>query len=299
MEETSHQLFSIYKRKESPYFYAQFWDEKLRDYSPGRSTKKITYKEAEKICQTWLCKYGGLPPLLSHKEGMTAKKLISCMRSYLKDNALSSEAESLSIDALLSKVSMGLNGIDINQDNPILADFLLEFWDWDKSPYIKDKLESGQRIGKTYCKANKRYIEIYVVPYFQDMRIRSVSTYTLEQFKNSLPRKREGSQEGLCFQSINSIIGTISTALNEAKRLSIIQENPASNMRRLHSKKRERGILSKKEAETLFDTTWIDERCKVASQVAACHGLREGEIGALCIQDLDIEKNIEPITIFV
>ncbi|MFA6505141.1 MAG: tyrosine-type recombinase/integrase [Treponemataceae bacterium] len=292
MEKRSHQLFSLYARKGSPFLYARFWDEDLQNYTAGRSTGKTDRKGATRECQNWLAQYGGLPPKAERKATLKKETVIKCLTRFLEDAQIIESGQSLSMDEIISKTSVILTGTDFNRDNPIFVEYLLRFWDWEESAYIKDKLESGQTIGKTYCRANKGFIEHHVVPYFGVLRIRSVTTFKLEEFKNQLPRQSVTNPKGLKPRSINAILGCIGTPLGEAKRLGIINENPAANMRKLADKSAKRGILTPEEVQKVLSIDWPDERSKLASQLAACHGLRAGEIGALRIQDIDRDRNI-------
>jgi len=292
MEKQAHQLYSLYKRSGSPHYYAQIWDDEQQTYTTGRSTGSSNEQEAHRVCQKWLKQYGGLPPSREGKKKLQQKSVINYLKRFLVDAEVIEDGCPLSVDELISKTALVLTGTDLNRDNPVLVDYLLKFWDWDKSPYIKDKLESGQSIGKTYCDSNKRFITTWVAPFFGDMRIRSITTVRLEEFKNQLPRKTEHNASGLMPRSINAIMGCISTPLGEAKRLGIISENPSTNMRKLSTKGTSRGVLTPEEVQAVHSVTWADERSKVASQLAACHGLRAGEIGALRIQDIDTARNI-------
>lgn len=226
------------------------------------------------------------------KAKLSKETAIKLLMWFLEDAQAVESGQQLSTDEVLSKTAIILTGTDFNRDNPRFADYLLKFWSWQESAYIKDKLESGQTIGKTYCDSNRRFMEIWAVPFFGDIRIRAVTTYKLEEFKNQLPWQSETIPKGLKPRSINAILGCIGTALGEAKRLGIIIENPASNMRKLAERSAIRGILTPEEVQKVLSIKWPDERAKLASQLAACHGLRAGEIGALCIQDIDQEKNI-------
>ncbi len=178
MKNQNHQFFSLYKRKDSPFFYAQFWDDQKNAYASGRSTGKTTKKEAEFTCQTWISELGGPPQIEKKQQGISNEQLIFYMIRFLKEKNVVEEGHPIGVNELISKISIILTGSDINSDNPVFNDYLLQFWDWDSSSYIKDKLDSGQRIGKTYSAANRRYIEHYAVPFFGDRRIRSITTTT-------------------------------------------------------------------------------------------------------------------------
>jgi len=40
----------------------------------------------------------------------------------------------------------------------LLLPFLQEFWDYEKSPYVKEKLAYGQSIGKRHCYEQSRLV---------------------------------------------------------------------------------------------------------------------------------------------
>jgi integrase len=113
----------------------------------------------------------------------------------------------------------------------------------------------------------------------------------LEEFKNSFSRFSKENTQGLMPKSINAIISCVTIPLGEAKRLGIILENPSTDMRKLVGGGNIRKLLSLEEAKKVFEVEWEDFRSMLASQVAASHGLRAGEVAALQIQDLNFTEN--------
>ena len=106
----------------------------------------------------------------------------------------------------------------------------------------------------------------------------------------SLPRRENNPDKGLARMTINLIIKLIKKALREAVRLEIIPRNPADKIELLAEDKKERGILTPKEIEQLFQQTWPDERSEAASILASVSGMRINEITALRIEDLDMDQ---------
>jgi integrase len=289
MENTSHNFYSLTTRKESPYIYVQFWDAELQRYLPGRSTGKANRRDAERVAQSWLTSYGGLPPKREKNNIITDKQVKTFLTRFLQEKGAIEAEQVLSVDGLLSKTSLVLSGVDMNKANPVFIEYLLTFWDWDTSPCIRDKRESGHSIGKQYCRANKAYIERYAKPFFKEIHIRSVTTICIQEFKDQLSRYAPDNPNGLKPRTINTILGCITTPLGEATKLGIIHENPALKMRKLVITTKHREILTLEEMKKVLAADWVDERSKLASQVAASHGLRAGEVAALQIQDLDFE----------
>jgi integrase len=288
----SHQPFSITKRKNSPFLALQFWDAHSQRYTSARSTKETSKRAAKLVAFDWLKEHGGPPPLKRNEAPQAREAIVGTLRRFLVAEGLVDPAVSIGVDELLVKVSSCLLGPAVQESNPQFTEYLLSFWDWDKSAYIKDKLESGQRISQQYAKANKAFVTRYAVPFFGEARLKSVTTAMLEAFKASLPRQGQSGAKGLSPRSINAVLGCVGTALEEAARVGLIADNPSRRLRKLASAADRRGVLTPTEIQKVFNSPWKDRRCRVASLLAACHGLRAGEVCALCISDVDIENRI-------
>ena len=241
MKNEEHAPYSLTTRKGSPFIYVQFWNEELQKYESARSTGKTTKKAAGNVAIAWLKEFNGPPPV-DRKEEDADRVLVTTMRKFLEKKGLVDKKENLSTERILHLVSLHLMGETFESQNPVFTDYLLDFWDWESSMYVKDKLDNGQRIGKQYVRSNQQKIRQYAIPFFGSMRIKSVTTHQLEKFKNTLPRKTED-KDGLSASSINSIVSCVGTALAEASRLGIILENPSLGMRKLVKRGQPRGIL--------------------------------------------------------
>jgi len=290
MKNSVHEPFSLYKRPNSPYYYVQFWNEKSQKYSSGRSTRKTVLKEARILATSWLAEFKGPPPSEKKNKGTKIEDVARIMYKYLENNNCPDLKNNLSLDDLFSKVSLVATGSDFNTENTIFMDYVLHCWDWDNSNYIRNRLESGKSIGKTYCKSRRRYIQLYALGFFKDVRINSVTTSLLERFKSSLPRK-DNAGKGLDLKTINEIMGCLTTPLREAKRLGIIQSRRRC-CPSIFGYQTKRDINCRRSRYSFQrGGDWLDIRSKVASQLASIHGLRLGEIVGLQIHDLNSETN--------
>jgi integrase len=108
----------------------------------------------------------------------------------------------------------------------------------------------------------------------------------------SVPRRDDDPKNGYSRRSINGMIKVIKVALKHAVRLDIIPKNPADKIELLADDTRERGIINPVEIERLFSIKWCDERGKIAAILATVSGMRLGEIIALQIENLDLDRNI-------
>jgi hypothetical protein len=57
-------------------------------------------------------------------------------------------------------------------------DFLTDFWDYEKSPYVRDRLAHRHSIGRSYCGINGRHILNYRLSAFTGRTLASVTATT-------------------------------------------------------------------------------------------------------------------------
>ncbi len=166
-------------------------------------------------------------------------------------------------------------------EDPNYVEYCTQFWDWERSPYIKGKLARGQCIGREYVSHNASYIKNYVCKAFPTLRISQVRTFMLEEFALSLKSCRK-----LGNSSINAILNAASLPLTEATRLGLIETNPAQSLRKLGKDTQEKGIPTEAEIRELFALPDLDLRIRCAILLGATCALRLGEVQALRMNDI-------------
>jgi hypothetical protein len=175
--------------------------------------------------------------------------------------------------------------------DPFLWEHCLDFWDWDKSAYVKGKLERGQQIGRHHCASSYYRIKEYVKPRTQGLHLSEITAATLDalqlQLKQELPKQSA--------KSINMIMAAVTSPIREAYRLGQIPRNPAQNFRGLANNSRRRGILSAGEMQKMFDLPWEFESHRLTVAVGFFTGARLGEILALNTGDLDLDFQGLPV----
>jgi hypothetical protein len=72
---------------------------------------------------------------------------------------------------LIGQEYLRRSGSIMRKSNPLFADFCAETWDWETSPYVRGKLERGQRIGREYVSHNAAYVANYIRPAFPTLRL--------------------------------------------------------------------------------------------------------------------------------
>lgn len=160
-------------------------------------------------------------------------------------------------------------------------EFLCNFWDFENSPYIKEKIIAGHSIHKRHAETSLCRIKKYWLP---DLGNENLCEITKDDIRNLMYRLI--SEKKLTNKTINQIVRSILCPLRWAFNNNLIPENIAQGFVYCHVDSRKREVLSLKDAKKLFNLKWSDNFSRTANLVAACTGLRMGEIQALQIRDI-------------
>lgn len=223
-------------------------------------------------------------------------------RSYSVPKSLAVLAEKLGIDSAawppstkagakhIAEEWMKIRGGVSRANNPLLWEYCLEFWDWDKSEYVKGKLERGQQIGKQHCHDSYYRIEEHVKKRIPGLYLQETSSDDLDRLQ--LRIKKESC---LSEKTVNMIMSAIITPVREAYRKGKIQRDPSQNFRNLSENSKKRGILSLHESKEIFSKPWESEQGRVAALTAYSTGARLGEILALMPEDITVDFEKKPV----
>jgi integrase len=99
-------------------------------------------------------------------------------------------------------------------------------------------------------------------------------------------------EKGLAPGSVNKTMIAGKTALGWAYQEGMIPANPAEGLLRFSGESRKRGVLTPREAETVFSVKWRDNRVYAANLLSITTGLRSGEVLALRKSDIGVPENI-------
>jgi integrase len=171
------------------------------------------------------------------------------------------------------------------------VDFLISFWDYDKSEYIQDKLLHGYRFSRGYAHECQNRLKAELIPFFGNKKLNCVTVDDLKKLSNKLATR------GLSTSTINQILLICCTPLNWAFNQKYIPENPNVGLTKFAIKNKKRGVLTIKEMRALLlceniDKIWKDKRAYVASFIAASTGARQGECLALRRSDIEFEPDM-------
>lgn len=178
--------------------------------------------------------------------------------------------------------------------------FLDRFWNFEKSPYVHEKLVVGQSIHKRYIEIMHSRAMSYWIPRYGNSPLGSI---TKEDIKKSMwcfatqlqkIRTRKKGTDGewiyemkaITGETVNQAVRAATCALKWAYHNGLTKNDCFSGLMYCHVVPKKRCILTMDQTKLLFAQYWKDESYKLANLTAMCTGLRIGEVQALQIQDI-------------
>jgi integrase/predicted DNA-binding transcriptional regulator AlpA len=285
--------FYLYPNKKG-FFIAEFINPETGVRLCFRTTQSKVRDEAMIIADRWL--QNGIPKVKRGRQPIFQKHKTQTINAIIDLATILKTLEELpNLDAagaqqiaevLRARGLLEFPTVKAGSGRVDFIEYLKKFWDYDKSPYIKDRLAHNHSIGIHYCYGNNIRIERYWKGQFSGRALASITRAELKKISLELAKNK------LSSSYINSILKTATIPLAYATSEGIIAENPAKNFEFFSGKGRKRGVLTPQEAAKLFSICWKDERVKIGSMLAMTTGCRLGEVRALRKSDIDTEKPI-------
>ena len=163
--------------------------------------------------------------------------------------------------------------------------FLENVWNFDSSPYVREKLAHGHRIGRRHCYDMRVWVRTYWKSFFKERRLSEICRADLKDFSLWLAESKN-----LKPKTINNVLAAGTVALRWAYENELISANPAGGLVKFSGKAAKRGILTEQEVERLFTVPWANERARLGSILAMSTGLRAGEVLAVQVRDIDADR---------
>ena len=273
-----------YLHKRAGIWYAELIDQETGRKLTARSTGTKIRDEALLTIAEWL--KNGIPTGRKRKPRPVelASDIENIQRAIRKADLLSEDAMRI-VNTLKDKGLIDVSVSKSGKGSVLFSKYLETFWDYDKSPYVREKLAHGQSIHKYHCYEMRAKVRSYYFDYFADKTLNSITRQDMKDFSMLLKEKREKPinykgrfVEYLSAASMNKILIAGFTALKYAYNEGHISVDPTAGLKRFSGESKKRGVLTPKEAELIFSTEWKDKRAYVGSLVACTCGLRSGEV---------------------
>ena len=263
--------FSLFKRADRSCYSVSFKDANGK-YLPPVSTGKKT--EAEAMQAAFQMLRDGIQ---QNQKAVTVQDL--SFKDMVRKIKTGNEAERVLAELKRSGWVQGF----VVRETPQAVDFisfLTTFWDWDTSPYVKEKLRKSHGIHKRHCKLQKQAVTLYWEPFFKGRFLGEITAEKIEAFIDHMGEK------DLSAARKNVIIKAGFKPLRWAFSKGKIEIDPTRGHILFSGDETKRNILTPMVAAAIFRATWKNERAKLGNMLAAVTGMRCGEIQGLRFQDL-------------
>ncbi|MDA3947607.1 MAG: tyrosine-type recombinase/integrase [Spirochaeta sp.] len=264
--------FSLYRR--GKYFYCRFWNQTTHCYTNAISTQKENRNEAIAQVVEWEAKR--LPGKdQTVDDYVETHGLLKNLRTIAFTNK---DIESI-VSVLVERGYIAGVTYQSEYGSKPLIPYLRMFWTYDESPYVREKLAYGHRIGQRRCYEQTSRINHWE-RYFGDVTIAEVSNEKIREFQLYLKEKK------LAAKTINMISETGTIALRWLFDHGHLPADPTAGLRKFSGTPRKRDVFTDEEVKLLFAGPWKDERARVGNLLAATTGMRAGEVTALRTEDI-------------
>jgi integrase len=171
---------------------------------------------------------------------------------------------------------------------PLFKEFAKGWWDYETCPYLQSR--KGRRpISRNYATQGEIAVRNHLVPAFGEKRLDQISEYDIDtwltNFTSRVYRKNNGKGEERHYKqnSANTVFKILRTMLNYAVKQKFIKANPCNDLNLLNVvDEKIIEILTVDEVRKLFppdwETVWDDRIFYVLNKLAACTGMRLGEL---------------------
>jgi len=222
--------FILSTRAQSSNLYVSFINPLTKKYGTKRSTGTSDRKEAEKIAYKWL-----LTDEYNKTPDTSQRNLLNAIR--LADFTLTDAHE---IIEMLKTKGLVSSAVMVNDKaNVPFITFLENFWNYDNSPYVKEKLRKKHSIHKRYVARESGAVKNYLKPFFKDITLGSITREHLNNFINTVgDLEKPASAKGK-----NSVINTGTLALKWAARNEIIEKDITDALVFYHDEERKEKSL--------------------------------------------------------
>jgi len=103
------------------------------------------------------------------------------LESIQKTDLTSQDAERI-VSALKTRGLIETTVVKAGPGSELFTDFLSRFWDYDESPYVRDKLAHGHSIGRRHCYDMALWLKLYWRPFFGEKRLSEIQKPDLKSF---------------------------------------------------------------------------------------------------------------------
>jgi integrase len=271
----------FYMHKRGGVYYACLVDQETGLSMSARSTGERDRDAALIVVSGWL--RDGLPIKDGERRKVEAVLNLDLILRGIRKAELDSGAALSIVKALKERGLIDIGVVPVGSGSVQFTEFILSFFDYDKSPYVRDRLAHGHSIGRSYCRESLKVIRLFWEGAFKGRTLASITRNDLKSFSLSLPADKSASYK-------NSILNAGLIPLGWAYEEGMIPIDIGKDFERYSGRAAKRGVLTVEEAGLLFAKPWVDGAAMAASLLSATTGMRQGE--CLAIRGADIGEAV-------
>jgi len=274
--------FLVYRRAGRRFYSVEFKNTETGEKLPAISTRKEVKTEAIEIAFQWL--KDGIPT----KQGETVRAKEYTLRDMARKADASPDDCAFICKELQRRGLLKSYVLAESRAAVPFADYLMDFWEWEKSDYIRERLRKNHGLHRRYTTEMQVAVARYWLHLFPGKLLGEVTRQDVESLITHLEgwtaeTKGNGPKSA---KRKNNIIQAGTIALKWAFAKELIDRDLTAGITWFSGKAKERRILSPEQAAAVFRVRWKDERARLANMLAMVTGMRSGEIQGLRVQDL-------------
>lgn len=270
-----------YLHQRGEIWYCELVDPVTKRKLTAKSTGARTKDEAFLIVSKWI--NDGIPLGTTQKRRNAADyfSVEGAISAIKKADLTTKDAEKIA-GILKTRGLLASFSVTGGKGSGLFEDFILNFWNYDSSPYRIEKEAHGHTFSKGHFSKSLSRAKTYWIPYFKGKRLAEITRGDIKAFSISLA----SAEKALSPSTRNRILVLGTTALKWAFLNEKIAEDVSVGVMTFTGEGRKRGVLTPAEVEKVFAAEWKDNRAMIGNLVAATTGLRAGEILALKAEDV-------------
>ena len=241
--------------------------------------------EAERVVMEWIVS-GNIPTTVNKKGkaiGQTSLEFVSILNGLKTRDFTEKEIDEI-VNVLKERNYISAVVKPEHPEAKDAMEFLNEFWNMEKSEYLKELAIRGKEVHFHYVQTNNTYINKYWKPLIEGKMVGEITRNDINKIFS------QDSIKHLSGKSIFSVVSSITQPMKWAHQHGLTDQNCYDGIIKPSTKPQKREILTIEETRALFNAEWENSTARLACLIACYTGMRAGEIMGLRIQDIGEDR---------